>query len=91
MWHVSVVGFEPARARYVAQLELAGVGNARKEWVEVKPAVVHLRRLLTEAEQKRIGEPADIRDTIEAWARFEAVLRVVSALGRSTVFKCGPV
>ena len=50
-----------------------------------------MRRLLTEAEQERVGASIDIRRTDLADARFVALLDAVPAVAREAVFKWGPI
>ncbi len=43
------------------------------EWHEVRPLAYHLRRRLSPAEQLRVGDAVDIRGSVEAAMRVEAV------------------
>ena len=82
MWHASV----SHHGRFIipdsVRLErayrvLRGVGDARSgEWVESTSRALHVRRRLTEDEQKQVTV-ADIRRTPEAVARWWALPRQI--------------
>jgi hypothetical protein len=55
----------------MAREELEGVGDpSLGEWEEVTPVAYHLRRRISEKEQKKIGEAIDIRGTDEEKKRL---------------------
>lgn len=77
MWHASVAtrGI-PVRSALEreAERQLSGVGDASLgEWREWTGMAFHIRRRLSEREQRRTGPAADIRRTEEARARAAAV------------------
>lgn len=53
---------------------LAGCGDpALGEWLEWTGMSLHLRRRLSAQEQTRVGDPVDVRGTVEARRRAEAL------------------
>jgi hypothetical protein len=64
-----------------AERQLAGLGDASSgEWREASTKAVHLRRRLSEREQRAIGPAVDIRGSDEARiraARLGSLLRLV--------------
>lgn len=61
---------------------LEGFGDATLgEWTEDRPKAFHLRRRLSDAEQKRVGEAVDCRTTVEAQQRYEAMKDVLPPQG----------
>jgi hypothetical protein len=82
VWHASVAARSlPIRAvlERQAERELAGAGDASLgEWREWSGAAFHIRRRLSEAEERRTGPVADIRRTPEAARRAEAVGAMLS-------------
>jgi len=55
---------------------LQGVGNkALGEWHEWTGTYYHIRRRLTKDEQRKVGDPLDVRATEEGIKRAEAVQR----------------
>lgn len=76
MWHASAatiagsgLGWEALRALAFAALE--GVGNPKLgQWEEQGQRAHHVRRRLSEREQKPIGEAVDCRGTDEGLRRF---------------------
>jgi hypothetical protein len=81
LWHsstASLPGFMPVRdiLRNYALDALRGVGDASLgEWEEWTGYAFHVRRRLTEREQRQVGEVVDVRGTPEAQARYERVRR----------------
>ena len=73
VWHASVAARGlPIRAdlERQAEKELANVGSAELgEWREWTGRAFHIRRRLTEAEQRTVGPVMDIRSTPEALRR----------------------
>jgi hypothetical protein len=68
--------FTAARARELADQELAGVGDATLgEWFEEGDIAWHLRRRLTETEAMRVGPVIDVRRTWEGTKRRNAIRR----------------
>lgn len=75
VWHVSVA----ARAAAIPSLleaecerQLAGVGDAQLgEWREWTGRAFHLRRRLSEREQRLVGPVVDVRGTLDARRRAE--------------------
>ena len=87
VWHVSVSNVTGKRSvsafRAKAIKALRGVGDSEHEWHQENingRGVYHLRRRMTDAEQKRIGSPVDIRGTPEAERRCKVT---AAALGLS--------
>ena len=65
-----------------ARKALQGVGNPQRgTWTERHNAY-HLRRRLSEAEQARVGDVQDLRQTPEGWARLRAVVDVLPPRAR---------
>jgi hypothetical protein len=55
---------------------LSGVGDpSLGEWEEITPVAYHLRRRISEKEQKKIGEAIDIRGTEEEIERLKKIFR----------------
>lgn len=53
---------------------LFGYGDASAgEWVEDRPRAFHLRRRLTSAEQRHVGDALDCRNSEEGRMRYEAI------------------
>lgn len=74
VWHVSIQHPNAAIAVRIAKQELQGVGNAALgEWEEFGNIAFHLRRRLSETEEKLVGPVADIRGTSEAYRRWKAL------------------
>ena len=71
VWHASVAGsLIKAVLWKEAERQLAGVGNAALgEWREVGEKAVHIKRRLSEREQRAIGVAVDIRGSDEARQR----------------------
>jgi hypothetical protein len=71
VWHASVAGsLIKAVLWQEAERQLAGVGDASLgEWREVGDKAVHLRRRLSEREQRAVGPVVDIRRSDEARMR----------------------
>ena len=71
VWHASVAGsIIKAVLWQEAERQLAAVGDPLLgEWREVGEKAVHLRRRLSEREQRGVGPVADIRGTDEAKMR----------------------
>jgi hypothetical protein len=71
VWHASVAGsLIKAVLQSEAERQLAGVGDASLgEWLEVTGKAVHIRRRLTEREQRAVGPVVDIRGSDEARMR----------------------
>ena len=73
VWHCSIATRSlPIRAvlEREAERQLAGVGDAsRGEWREHGGRFFHLRRRLSEAEERQTGPALDIRRTPEALSR----------------------
>ena len=71
VWHASVAGsLVKAVLESEAERQLAGVGDASLgEWREVTAKAVHIRRRLTEREQRLVGPVLDIRRSDEARMR----------------------
>jgi hypothetical protein len=71
VWHASVAGsLIKAVLWQEAERQLAGVGDALLgEWRETGTKAVHLRRRLTEREQRAVGPVVDIRRSDEARMR----------------------
>lgn len=60
----------------MAYEQLDGFGDAALgEWAEDRPKAFHLRRRLTTKEQERIGEPVDIRGSVDERERMIALMR----------------
>ena len=57
----------------IAARNLAGVGNPMREWINVSDNAYHLRRRLKLAEQAITGNAVDLRNTVEALDRLEAL------------------
>lgn len=75
MWHVSVAAMSVLLPedylRKLALVELEGVGDAsRGQWEEYTGNAFHLRRRLSDDEQKSVGDAIDIRDTPEHEKRW---------------------
>jgi hypothetical protein len=79
VWHASVAGsLIKAVLEREAERQLLGVGDASLgEWREVGETAFHIRRRLSEREQRAVGPVLDIRRTDEAWMR---ALRVADRL-----------
>lgn len=59
---------------------LAGVGEeALGQWEEWTGSAYHIKRRLTRKEQQSVGQPKDIRGTLEQQKRIEAVKRYLPA------------
>jgi len=71
VWHCSVAGsILKAVLEREAERQLFGVGDAsRGEWREWSGKAFHIRRRLTEREQRRTGPAEDIRRSDEARMR----------------------
>jgi hypothetical protein len=71
VWHASVAGsLIKAVLWQEAERQLAVVGDASLgEWREVGDRAVHLRRRLSEREQRHVGPVVDIRRSDEARTR----------------------
>jgi hypothetical protein len=71
VWHASVAGsLIKAVLWQEAERQLSGVGDALLgEWRETATRAVHLRRRLTEREQRAVGPVVDIRRSDEARMR----------------------
>lgn len=71
VWHASIAGsIIKAVLWREAERQLAGVGDASLgEWREVGDKAVHLRRRLSEREQRSVGPVLDIRRSDEARMR----------------------
>lgn len=63
--------------RDIAMRHLAGVGNRKHEWHEWSGYAYHVRRRLTEEEQKAVGPVIDLRGTDEAKQRLEAIRHLI--------------
>lgn len=73
VWHCSVRHPSREKAKALARAGLDGVGDpVLGEWEEWHKSF-HLRRRLSAEEAKSIGPVVDIRGTIEAWSRFDAL------------------
>lgn len=73
VWHVSVaqsgLGI-PAALEAECRRQLSSVGDARLgEWTEWSGRAFHLRRRLSEREQRHVGPVVDVRRTPEAQRR----------------------
>ena len=82
MWHASSANHRPEVCRHHAHAALEGVGaEGVGQWIEDNTAsrgAYHLRRRISEAEAKEIGDfanPCDIRGTPDAKRRLLAVKR----------------
>lgn len=75
VWHASVAGsILKAVLWREAERQLAGVGDASLgEWRETGDVAVHLRRRLSEREQRAVGPVEDIRRSGEARMRAARV------------------
>jgi hypothetical protein len=75
VWHVSVAARGlaiPAELEAECNRQLQGVGDARLgEWTEWSGRAFHLRRRLSEREQRLVGPVVDVRRTPEAVRRAE--------------------
>jgi hypothetical protein len=71
VWHASIAGsIIKAVLWQEAERQLAGAGDASLgEWREVGDTAVHLRRRLSEREQRAVGPVMDIRGSDEARMR----------------------
>jgi hypothetical protein len=71
VWHASVAGsLIKAVLWQEAERQLAGVGDPLLgEWRETTAKAVHLRRRLSEREQRAVGPVVDIRGSDEARMR----------------------
>jgi hypothetical protein len=71
VWHASVAGSLIKAALWQeAERQLAGVGDKLLgEWRETGAKAVHLRRRLSEREQRAVGPVMDIRRSDEARVR----------------------
>ena len=84
VWHASVAGsLIKAVLWKEAERQLAGIGDALLgEWRETGAKAVHLRRRLSEREQRTVGPVIDVRGSDEAKmraARLGARLAMVPA------------
>jgi hypothetical protein len=74
VWHASVVHQSRSKDKMesLARKALRGVGDVTNEWSEWTGYAFHVRRRLTEHEQKifLIGEVCDLRGTKEATSRL---------------------
>jgi hypothetical protein len=74
VWHASVVHQSRSKDRMeaLARKALKGVGDVTREWIEWTGYAVHIRRRLTEHEQKifSIDAVRDLRGTKEAVDRL---------------------
>jgi hypothetical protein len=75
VWHASVAGsIIKAVLWREAERQLAGAGDALLgEWREAGDVAVHLRRRLSEREQRAVGPVMDIRGSDEARMRAARV------------------
>lgn len=78
VWHASVASQRgiPIRSMLEAEAvrQLAGVGDpSLGEWREWSGRAFHIRRRLSEAEQRRVGPVVDVRGTSEAARRASAL------------------
>lgn len=75
VWHVSVSSRGlaiPGLLEAECERQLSGVGDARLgEWREWSGRAFHLRRRLSEREQRSVGPAIDVRRTPEARRRAE--------------------
>ena len=63
------------KLRAIAEQALAGVGDARRgEWHEWTGKAYHLRRRLSDDEDKSVGPAIDVRGTPEGCGRARAIL-----------------
>ena len=75
MW--PTVGVKKLRA--LARHELRGCGSSELgEWETTTDVAFHLRRRLSTIEQEKVGYVVDLRGTIEAKARLEAMATFLS-------------
>lgn len=79
MWHASAAG--PALGRDELERRalraLFGVGDRSHEWREWTGRAFHVRRRLTEREQRLVGPAIDIRGTAEAIERLDKVRHIL--------------
>lgn len=78
VWHASVASQQgiPIRSTLEAEAvrQLRGVGDpSLGEWREWSGRAFHIRRRLSEAEQRRVGPVVDVRGTSEAARRASAL------------------
>lgn len=79
VWHASVAahgGADPSYREVILRRALDGVGDAsRGEWIDANPRAVHIRRRLSESEDRIVGPVKDVRgNPIEVerrWARVQ--------------------
>lgn len=71
VWHASVAGtIIKAALEKEAERQLLGVGDASLgEWREMGERAFHIRRRMTEREQRHVGPVMDIRGSDEARMR----------------------
>jgi hypothetical protein len=80
VWHASAAHAPERRLKATVVDELAGVGDAGLgEWHEWSGKAYHVRRRLSEDEQKLVGPVIDIRGTVEATMRLMPVQRILPA------------
>lgn len=79
VWHASVAGsIIKAVLEREAERQLLGVGDATLgEWREVGNKAFHIRRRLSEREQRRVGPAVDIRRSDEARMRAGRVAHLL--------------
>lgn len=85
VWHCSVSGPERLKAKchLWALTFLEGAGDAKRgEWQHWTGFAYHIRRRLSVDEEKLIGAACDVRGTIEAQTRYEAIKNVLPQKAR---------
>jgi hypothetical protein len=90
VWHVSVQDQVGGATRKdledVALATLKGVGDASAgEWQEMPGRTFHLRRRLSADEAALVGPVIDVRGTVEAVRRLDAVSRWVVEAGMEEI------
>lgn len=91
VWHASAasqrLALSESELHAIALDALAGVGDAtRGEWYEVGDKAVHVRRRLSEREQRSVGPAVDIRGTLEAQKRAAKVQQYLPSSMRGRVW-----
>lgn len=83
MWHASVANGPKDQCQAGALEALAKVGDSsRGEWHEWTGKAYHLRRRLSEMEERMTGPVRDIRETAEAVARVKRLPALAQAWAR---------
>lgn len=92
VWHASVSAALPEEAlANIAGLLLVGVGDKNHEWHEWTGKAYHVRRLLTDEEQKLTGPAVDCRGTGEWSARYYSIAHKLPEIAKRFAMEEGGI